>query len=84
MVFEESTDRGIMTGSQVKIWEILLKVKTTLNAKNSMMSFIPYHTPTAITHFRLNRLSHTIDWKSPMSILGTSGYEIYILLEKNG
>ena len=47
-----------------------------------MMSFIPYHTPTAITHCRLNRLSHTIDWKSPMSILGMSGYEIYIFLEK--
>ena len=23
-------------------------------------------------------------WKSPISILGTSGYEIYIFLEKNG
>ena len=36
------------------------------------------------THCILNRLSHTIYWKSLISILGTSGYEIYILLEKNG
>ena len=31
-----------------------------------------------LTHCILNRLSHTISWKSPISILGTSGYEIYI------
>ena len=36
------------------------------------------------THCILNRLSHTIYWNSPISILGTSGYEIYIFLEKNG
>ena len=35
-----------------------------------------------LTHCRRNRLSHTIYWKSPISILGTSGYEIYIFLEK--
>ena len=35
-----------------------------------------------LTHCILNRLSHTIYWKSPISILGTSGYEIYIFLEK--
>ena len=34
------------------------------------------------THCILNILSHTIYWKSPISILGTSGYEIYIFLEK--
>ena len=39
---------------------------------------------TSLTHCRLNRLSHTIYWKSPISILGTYGYEIYIFLEKNG
>ena len=27
-----------------------------------------------ITHCSLNKLSHTIYWKSPFSILGTSGY----------
>ena len=27
-------------------------------------------------------LSHTIYWESPISILGTSGYEIHIFLEK--
>ena len=31
-----------------------------------------------------NKLSHTIYWKSPISILGTPSYEIYIFLEKNG
>ena len=37
-----------------------------------------------LTHCILNRLSHIIYWKSPISFLGTSGYEIYIFLEKNG
>ena len=36
-----------------------------------------------LTHCRLNRLSHTIYWNSPISILGMSGYEIYIFLKKN-
>ena len=36
----------------------------------------------ALTHCILNRLSHTIYWKSSISILGTPGYEIYIFLEK--
>ena len=39
---------------------------------------------TFLTHCVWNRLSHTIYWKSPISILGTPGYEIYIFLEKNG
>ena len=34
------------------------------------------------SHCRLNRLSHTIYWKSPISILGTSSCEIYIFLKK--
>ena len=38
----------------------------------------------ALTPCRLKRLSHTIYWKIPISILGTSGYEIYIFLDKNG
>ena len=38
----------------------------------------------SLTHCRLNRPTHTIYWKSPISILGTSIYEIYIFLEKNG
>ena len=37
-----------------------------------------------LTHCILNRLSHTIYWKSPITILGEFGYEIYIFLEKNG
>ena len=39
---------------------------------------------TCLTHCILNRHSHTIYWKSPISILGMSGYETYIFLEKNG
>ena len=37
----------------------------------------------SLTLCRLNRLSHTIYWKGPISILCTYGYAIYILLEKN-
>ena len=33
-----------------------------------------------LTHCIRNRPSHTIYWKTPISILGTSGYEIYIFL----
>ena len=32
--------------------------------------------------FILNRLSHTMYWKSQISILGMSGYLMYIFLEK--
>ena len=35
-----------------------------------------------LTHCILNRLSRTIYWKSPISILGTSSYEIYIFLRE--
>ena len=35
-----------------------------------------------LTHCILNRLSHTIYWKSRISILGKSSFEIYIFLEK--
>ena len=35
-----------------------------------------------LIHCRLNILSHTVYWKSLISILGMSGYEIYIFLEK--
>ena len=31
--------------------------------------------PTYLAHCILNRLPHTIYWKSPILILGTSGYE---------
>ena len=37
-----------------------------------------------LTHCILNKLSHIMYWKGPISILGMSGYEIYIFLEKNG
>ena len=39
-------------------------------------------TQSALTHRRLNELAHTIYWQSLISILCTSGYEIYIFLEK--
>ena len=35
-----------------------------------------------LPHCILNRFSHTMYWKDPISILGTSGYEIVIFLEK--
>ena len=53
----------------------------TMTNSNSFLS--PYEI-LPLTHCILNRLSHTIYWKSPVSILGTPGYEIYIFLEKNG
>ena len=36
----------------------------------------------SLTHIRLNKLPHTIYWKSRISILGMSGYVIWIFLEK--
>ena len=36
-----------------------------------------FHQMICLTHCILNRISHTIYWKSPISILGMSGYEIY-------
>ena len=47
--------------------------------------FLSYmYLSSCLTHSILNRRSHTIYWKTPISILGTFGYEIYIFLEKNG
>ena len=40
------------------------------------------HVP--LTHCRLNALPHTIYKKILISILGMSGYVIWIFLEKNG
>ena len=37
-----------------------------------------------LTHCILNRLSNTLYWKSPISVLSMSGYKIYIFLKKNG
>ena len=53
------------------------------DARRWQVGFI-YLYKNQLTHCMLNRLSHTIYLKSPISILGTSGYEIYIFLEKNG
>ena len=39
---------------------------------------------TSLASCRLNELPHTIYWKILISILGISGYVIYIFLEKNG
>ena len=46
--------------------------------------FIMIMTAYNLIHFRLNKLPHTIYWKSPISILSMSGYELQIFLEKNG
>ena len=35
-----------------------------------------------LTHCILNRHSHTMNWKGPISIVGTSGCETYIFLKK--
>ena len=37
-----------------------------------------------LTHYRLNKLSYTIYWKSLIMILGMSCYMIQVLLKKNG
>ena len=45
----------------------------------------PWHGPNTVsilTHCIQTRLSHTTYWKSPISILGMSCYEICIFLEK--
>ena len=49
-----------------------------------MYEKIFYSATRHLTHCILNKLAHTLYWKSPISILGMSGYEIYIFLEKNG
>ena len=48
----------------------------------TLITVLRYTVSTSLTHCRLNRLSHTIYWKSPISILGMSGYVIYRFLEK--
>ena len=54
-----------------------------LQYRNDAYSIYPKYSD-ILTHCRLNRLSHTIYWKSPISILAMSGYEILIFLKKNG
>ena len=49
--------------------------------KNDPRNIVRY---SSLTHCILNRLSLTIYWKSPISILGMSDNEIYIFLEQNG
>ena len=46
---------------------LTLKVPITTVAEDILFS---------LSHFKLSRLPHTIYWKSLISILGTSGYEI--------
>ena len=54
-----------------------------INKKIKMFAAVVMST---LTHCILNRFSYTKYWKSPISILGTLSYEIYIhvFLEKNG
>ena len=51
------------------------KTNFIMTIKRSHMDILPMRTCT-LTHCRLNLLSHTTYWKSPISILGMSGYEI--------
>ena len=43
-------------------------------ARHNIEEFYFYYP--ALTHCIPNELTHTVYWKSPISILGTSGYEI--------
>ena len=52
-----------------------LKHKEELQNRNGLGT-VRRETTRVLTHCILNRISHTIYWKSPISILGTSGYEI--------
>ena len=63
------------------VWWILSGIVITLLGKSRELITLLF---VVLTHCRLNRISHTIYWKSPISIFGTSSYEIYIFLEKNG
>ena len=56
-------------------------LKKTLSAAMLISGYFYQISSHSITHCRR---THTIYWKTPISILGTSSYEIYIFLEKNG
>ena len=71
--------RRIMLTSQQLDGTIRKKLRSMNHRKVHRYCYIYY-----LTHCVRNRLSHTIYWKSPISILGTPGFEIYIFLEKNG
>ena len=51
--------------------------------QNSAHGCMALYCTVPLTHYILNRLSHTIYWKSPISIYDTSGYEIYIFLHES-
>ena len=46
------------------------------NIMNLLSAEFAHMQHTILTHCILIRISNTIYWKSPISILGTSGYEI--------
>ena len=52
-----------------------------MEKKEKHLSGYPFH---PLPHCRLDRLPHTIHWKSPISSLGMSGNVIEIFLVKNG
>ena len=70
--------------SYEKYFKILSAEIFTQHAKPSDKYWMKPVYDIFLTHCILNRLSHTIYWKSPISILGMSDYEIYIFREKNG
>ena len=91
--FNTNTNKNLNTNKQAKsvydiictVWSILLLLihYTVFCDSVSCQSRLQRgHVEPSLTHCRLDRLSHTIYWKSPISILGMSSYEIYIFLEK--
>ena len=61
-----------------------MQTQDDLNLLTLLMLEITFSLDAAhLTHCRLNRLSNTIYSKSPISILCTPGYEMYIFLEKS-
>ena len=65
--------------SEAKILQLTKEKDELLELAMSRGKIIQVH-HNLLTHSRMNRLSHTIYWKSPISILGTFGHEILIFL----
>ena len=69
----------------LKVWEKyprIIILYSSLTISVSLLCLSKKLNRSILTHCRLNRLSHTIYWKSSVSILGTAGYEVYIFLKK--
>ena len=69
---------NVFAGHNCQI-QVIVHMKCKISWGPSVFSENTVH---VLIHFILNKLSHTIYWKSPISVLGMSGYEIYIFREK--